>query len=53
MRRLSLMVTILIAFILINIKVSEAQRTFPSKYEAEFEDGQPGNMLGILFLCTY
>jgi len=30
MRRLSLMVTILIAFILINIKVSEAQRTFPS-----------------------
>lgn len=30
MRRLSFMVTILIAFILVNIKVSEAQRTFPS-----------------------
>ena len=30
MKRLSLMVTILIALILINIKVSEAQRTFPS-----------------------
>ncbi|MBP1698363.1 MAG: hypothetical protein H6Q41_3551 [Deltaproteobacteria bacterium] len=30
MRRLSLIVTILIALILINIKVSEAQRTFPS-----------------------
>jgi len=30
MRRLNLMVTILIALILINIKVSEAQRTFPS-----------------------
>jgi hypothetical protein len=30
MRRLSFMVTILIAFILINIKVSEAQRIFPS-----------------------
>jgi hypothetical protein len=29
MRELSLMVTILIALILINIKVSEAQRTFP------------------------
>jgi hypothetical protein len=29
MRKLSLMVTILIALILINIKVSEAQRTFP------------------------
>jgi hypothetical protein len=30
MRRLSLMVTILITLILINIKLSEAQRTFPS-----------------------
>ncbi len=30
MRRLSFMVTILTAFILVNIKVSEAQRTFPS-----------------------
>jgi hypothetical protein len=30
MRRLSFMVTILIAFVLVNIKVSEAQRTFPS-----------------------
>jgi len=30
MRRLSLMVMILIALIMINIKVSEAQRTFPS-----------------------
>ena len=57
MRRLTLMVTILIVFTLFTqlIKHSDvgAQRTFPQTDKAKFEDGQPGNMLGILFLWTY
>jgi len=41
MRRLSFMVTILIAFVLVNIKVSEAQRTFPSNTKPNLRmDGQ-------------
>ena len=36
MRRLSFIVTILIAFVLVNIKVSEAQRAFPSNTKPNF-----------------
>jgi hypothetical protein len=42
MRRLSLMVTILIALILINIKVSEAQRTFPSNTKPNLRTDSQG-----------
>ena len=36
MRRLTLMVMILIALVVVNIRVSEAQRTFPSNTKANF-----------------
>jgi Spy/CpxP family protein refolding chaperone len=42
MRRLSLMVTILMAFILINIKVSEAQRPFPPNTKPNFRMDNQG-----------
>jgi hypothetical protein len=42
MRRLSLMVTILIALIPINIRVSAAQRTFPSNAKPNLRMDSPG-----------
>jgi len=42
MRRLSFMVTILIGFILVNIKVSEAQRTFPANTKPNPRMDGPG-----------
>ena len=42
MKKLSFMVTILIVFILINIKVSEAQRTFPLNTKPNLRMDSPG-----------